>query len=142
MKQNNDKPRPFGDCYQASLESAEELQFMKDAVEQSLPDSAAFKEIYDGLYLAEDISVFHGTAVPPDGLDKGRTILHAWVEVGPNVIETSVNQQRCIPTSDYYANHGISPIKRYSVKEARQLADKHGCFAAWHTIEAQQRRCS
>lgn len=130
--------RPYGDCYQASLESAEELQLMKSAVEQSLADAENFKKLYNRLGLTNPISIVHGTAVPANGLDKGRTIVHAWVEVGADAVETSNGQLLRIPTANYYANHGITPIKRYSVPEARSLVTKHGKYAAWHLIEAQQ----
>jgi hypothetical protein len=129
--------RQYGDCFQASLVSAEELKIMKDSIEQSMPEGAKYKEIYDGLGLSESIYVVHGTAVPPDGLDKGRTINHAWIEVGSHVIETSNNQRMRISTNDYYVNHGISPIKRYAVTEARDLTNKHGRYGAWHLIEDQ-----
>lgn len=136
MKQGCDISRQYGDCYQASLESAEELQSMKAAVEQSTPSGEEFRSIYDGLGLSEPIYVVHGTAIPPNGLDEGRTITHAWVEVGLHAIETSNHQQLRIPIANYYADHGISPIRRYSVAEARALVIKHGVYGAWHLMEA------
>lgn len=133
--------RPYGDCYQASLESAEELQHIKKAVENSTPEALAFERLYEGLGLSEEIAVVHGTAIPPSGIDKGKTIVHAWVEVGDYAIESSNNQLLRIPRSHYYDNHSISPIKRYTVPEARSLAKKHGSYAAWHLIDDEQPPC-
>lgn len=136
MKES-DVTRQYGDCYEASLVNAEELQLMKEAVEKSTPDAPKFKQLYEGLGLSEPVTVVHGTAVPPTGIDEGRTIVHAWIEVGTHAIESSNKQQLRIPTSKYYANHGITPVKRYGVTEARSLVTKHGVYGAWHLIEAQ-----
>jgi hypothetical protein len=133
--------RPYGDCYQASLESAEELQHIKKAVENSTSEALAFERLYEGLGLSEEIAVVHGTAIPPNGIDKGKSIVHAWVEVGDYAIECSNNQLLRIPRAHYYANHGISPIKRYTVPEARSLAMKHGLYAAWHLIDVEKPSC-
>lgn len=137
MKEN-DVIRPYGDCYKASMASAEELQLIKETVEKSLPNAPAFKHLYEGLGLSAQVNVVHGTAVPPTGIDKGRAIVHAWVEVGAYAIESSNDQLLRIPIYEYYANHSITPIKHYSVTEARSLAMKHGVYGAWHLIEAQQ----
>lgn len=137
MKHGNDMPRKYGDCYEASLNNAEELQQIKDSVEQSAPISEGLKSIYDHFGLSESICVVHGTAIPPNGVDEGRTITHAWIEVGDLVIETSLGQKLPISKNYYYANHGISPLRRYSVTEARGLANKHGVYKAWHLIEVQ-----
>jgi methionine synthase I (cobalamin-dependent) len=76
--------------------------------------------------------IVHGKAVPPDGLDKGKTILHAWIEVGSKVIETSNSQRRTFKIDDYYKNNTIKPIVKYTVSEARELAEKYSCYGAWH----------
>ena len=110
----------------ASLENAEELQLIKYAVEQSCTCDVGLKKVYEELGLAENIYVVHGTAVPTDGLDKGRIIPHAWIEVGHHAIETSNGQRIGYPVSVYYEKHSISPKKRYTVSEARALADKYG----------------
>lgn len=128
--------RPYGDCYEVSLQRAEELQFVKESVEGGLPNAAEVRNIYDGLGLHRAVSVVHGTAVPPDGLDRGRTILHAWVEVGDEVLEMSNNQSLRFQRDDYYDTHGIVPVVRYAPAEARRLAEKHGAFAPWHTLPA------
>ena len=60
--------RPYGDCFKASLESAGELQIMKDAVEQSKPEGEQYQKIYESLGLSESIYIVHGTAIPSDGL--------------------------------------------------------------------------
>lgn len=135
MNHESDIPRPYGDCYEASLTNAEELQQIKDTVEQSAPNGVCLKKIYDFLELSKSICVVHGTAIPPSGIDEGRTITHAWIEVGDLVVETSNGQKLPIPKTDYYVNHRIVPIKRYSVSEARELANIHGAYKAWHLNE-------
>ncbi|NTU49890.1 MAG: hypothetical protein HGA87_03205 [Desulfobulbaceae bacterium] len=127
--------RQYGDCYEASLKNAEELQLIKDAVEQSVPDGGKLKDIYDYLGLSESIRIVHGTAIPPNGIDEGRSIIHAWIEVGDLVIETSNGQKLPISKTEYYANHGISPLRHYLVTEARCLVNMHGKYGPWHLME-------
>lgn len=125
--------RSYGDCYQASLEGAEELAEIKRIVEKTPDTDSPFKRIYDHLNLSESIEVVHGEAVPSDGIDKGRTILHAWIEVGNKVIETSNSQKLPFDLKEYYENYGVKPIIRYTVQQARSLANQHGSYCAWHT---------
>jgi hypothetical protein len=127
----SDGNRPYGDCYQASLASAEELMQIKLLVEAEESAPEDIKAIYDKLDLTRPVSVVHGTVIPREGLDEGRTIVHAWLEVGDLVIETSNKQMLFIPSRDFYAVHEAIPAKRYSVAEARSLANRYG-YCAWH----------
>ncbi|MFA6455291.1 MAG: hypothetical protein WCW40_00610 [Bacteroidota bacterium] len=124
----------YGDCYESSLKNAEELQGMKDAVEQSLPTAYIFKKLYNDLKLNREIYVVHGSAIPPIGPHKGRHIIHAWIEIGDTVIETSNNQLDSYPKEEYYKTHSINPIIRYSVIEALQKVEKYKIFGPWHTM--------
>ena len=125
--------RGYGDCYEASFNSAVELILLKSAAETN-PVDESLRRLYDGLGLAEDIAIVHGSAQPPDGPDRGRTIYHAWVEVGESVIETSNGQREKYSTADYYEHFKIEVLRRYSVGEARALAEKHNIYGLWHTM--------
>ena len=126
--------RPYGDCYEASFKSAEELAQLKSAAETN-PTDKDLKRLYDGLGLTEEIEIVHGAAVPPDGLDQGRTVFHAWVEVGGNVIESSNGQLQEYPAADYYEHFKIEVLHRYSVAEARDLAQKYKVYGLWHDMQ-------
>jgi hypothetical protein len=128
------RPRVYGDCFEASLRSAEELQFVKESVESGTPNAHEVRNIYDRLGLHRTISVVHGTAVPTNGPDAGRTLVHAWMEVGDEVFERSNGQAQRYASSDYYALYSIQAIRRYAPAEARQLAQTHGRYAAWHQL--------
>jgi len=128
--------RPFGDCYKSSLIGAEELTKLKLQFESGKSEDETLGHLYEHLGLKDEIEVVHGHAVPPDGLDEGRKILHAWIEVGPLAIETSNDQKMRFTKDEYYENHSITPVARYSVDEARCLANAHGNYSAWHTLES------
>lgn len=124
--------RQYGDCYEASFKSAEELSTIKAGVERGNPDFDKLREIYDRLSLQEEISIVHGKVVPTAGVDKGRELHHAWVEVGSKVIETSNGQLISTSVSSYYADFCAEPIKRYTLSEATELRDKHQLYGLWH----------
>jgi hypothetical protein len=126
--------RQYGDCYQASYNSAEELSTIKAEVERGNPDFDKLRAIYDRLSLQEEIAIVHGKVVPATGLDKGRELHHAWVEVASKVIETSNGQLISTPVSKYYADFGAEPIKRYTLAEATELRDKYQIYGLWHTM--------
>lgn len=128
--------RPYGDCYEASLNSAEELLAIKSGVEDCASPDPILMKLYDGLGLDREISVVHGTVIPPKGIDKGRSIMHAWVEVGADTIESSNGQLKKNVLTDYYEHFNASVVRRYSVTEARALVNKHGRYGAWHTMGA------
>jgi hypothetical protein len=126
-----DAERDKGDCYEASLKTAEFLQELKVYCEAGATDQA---EHYDLLTLSNPIHVVHGTAVAPTGPYVGEQFLHAWVEIGDFAIETSNGQQRRFLRAEFYVDYGISPVIRYSPEQARALAIKHGKYYAWHTL--------
>jgi hypothetical protein len=126
--------RPYGDCYVASLNLAEELAQIKMVAEAD-PTDAELKKLYDGLRLATDISIVHGEVVVPDGLDAGRTVLHAWVEVGGHAIEGSNRQMEQHPVEVYYEHLKTGALYRYSIEEAKALLEKHKIYGPWHTME-------
>lgn len=124
--------RPDGNCCEASLECAEELALIKFLVERDNLVGEILKTTYATLDLSRPISVVHGTVVPSDGIDKGRTIFHAWVEVGDIAVEKPLQKYLHFPLFDFYVNHNATLIRRYSVADARKLANLYG-YTPWHT---------
>lgn len=105
MKKTNADNRPMGDCYKAAYYSVQELEStMKSDESKRQP-----------LYLV------HGTVIAPRGLDKGRLLEHAWVELGNNAIEVSLGQQIDVSQKAYY-NHFKATLKtKYTPEEEKFL---------------------
>jgi hypothetical protein len=123
---------PLGDCYRSSLLHAEELAFAKASVESGAPNAELLAEMYRRLSLSEPIQVVHGTAIIPEGPDRGTTTGHSWVEVDGKAFETSNGQMESYPVQQYYKYYSVTVEVRYSPAHARQLADNSGHYGPWH----------
>ncbi len=125
--------QPLGDCYKAACDSAELLAKIKLSVETDASPDPLDLKYYDVLGLRDNpIEVIHGTAVPPVGQHAGRTIRHAWIEIGDVVLETSRDINRSFkPKSVFYQDYGADARKRYLVKEALQLKQAAGHYGPW-----------
>jgi hypothetical protein len=125
----------LGDCYKAAFENAELLARIKACVEADESPDPGDTEYYHAFGLNENpIAVVHGTAVPPVGPYANRMIRHAWIEIGDAVVETSNGINASYkPRSRFYERFGAVPQVRYSVNEARRLADAKNHFGPWHS---------
>ena len=106
--------REFGDCYKSSYEAANELD-----------------ELSEFGICPEDVKVVHGGITPLGGIDKGREIHHAWVEMGDCVIETSNGQQERFTKNKFYTLLHATIDHVYSVKEAKAHVERSGKFGRW-----------
>jgi hypothetical protein len=125
MEQPNSIPDK-GDCYQASLENALELQELKRQIESGQLNEPAARTIYEKMSLKEDILIRHGWANTVNG--RGH---HAWIEVGDYVIETQGGQRNLDHKDAYYKAFAVYPNETFTVDEAEHLRKEQGKFGAW-----------
>lgn len=115
---NEDKK--LGDCYKVAFDTFMELNQLEES------GDAAKKG-----WKLTPILLVHGATVPPVGPEKGKTILHAWVETAGDVLELSNGNQNRYSQEHWAKTYGGAARVTYSKDEAKKLADKHKHYGPW-----------
>lgn len=118
-----------GDCYKSSLESAKELQALKDLCETD--SSAECSSVYQYWMLHHEIKIRHGWLTSINGNNAGRRLHHAWIEVGDTVIETQNGQKEKYGKQRYYTHYKAYPNEEYSITDAENLKIEQNKYGAW-----------
>jgi len=106
--------REFGDGYKSSYEAAVE-----------------FDEMVAFGVCPNDVKIVHGRITPLTGIDEGREIHHAWVEMGDFVVETSNGHEERFTKSKFYTLLHATIDHVYSLKEAKARVEESGNFGRW-----------
>lgn len=97
-------PIPTGNCYSTAVREAEKLS----------PDALVCHGLAEGRGPIE--GVYHG---------------HAWVELGPLVIDRSNGADFAGPAVLYYALGNLKNVRRYRQDEVRRLLLEHQHYGPW-----------
>jgi hypothetical protein len=111
--------RKYGDCYESSFRSAEELELIGQVSPEKVDPAA--------------IEIVHGWVTPTIGPDTGRRIHHAWVELPGKVFETSNSQLIPFTQDEFYDIYSVEVTRRYQLDEARNLLSESRVFKRWHS---------
>jgi len=130
---------PKSDWYEASYENAALFQEIKNAYEnetldESAPEYRAKVNTYIQLELSNNIEIVHGLVGPSP--ETGKTIPHAWFEIGSRIFETQDERSDPYTLNKYIEIYGpINETARYTVAEATDMVNKHSGYGNWAAQE-------
>lgn len=117
-----------GQCYPRSFDLIEQLVL---AAEKEVDPVERSKFV--------DISLVHGDVTPSSGIDEGKRIDHAWVEIGGYVLDDATGECAGLPIDVYYNNYSANPRVRYTYPMAKKLYFESQIYGPWDTDGREQR---